>query len=508
MPCKNKLRQGLLLLLCFLFLLSGCVSKQAEEPTTTPSVPQTENGEVDEALKIRLPYFKKDSLNPYAAVSAENRALASLFAEPLFRVQKEYTPAPILAETVENQGKSVKVTLQTAKFSDGKTLSAQDVVYAFQKAKASEWYASRLATVESAKALSSKKVEFTLTEPNRFAENLLTFPIVKQNSAESADSVPVGTGAYVLSVRGEVEKNKQNPTSNAAPYVALEGIQDLTHLKNTLEIGNIHFLFSDFQNGTYERVVAQNTFLTMNNLVYLGMNHTAAPLHVSAFRTALYYAVDKDGIASSAYQGCAKPAAVPLHPDAAETLSLLLPKTAGDTQKAMEILRKIGYNRYDKEGHLTNGTAAPKLSVLVNNNNPFRVAAAEHISRALLEIGIAAPVESVPYETYMARLQSGAYTLYIGEVKLPEDLSLSTFFDGGAADRFMLPDLSSRAAALAWHRGEISTEAFKDSFLDDMPFIPLCYRAGMAAYSKEIEPSFQSAAYDIYGNLPKWQKKV
>ena len=45
---------------------------------------------------------------------------------------------------------------------------------------------------------------------------------------------------------------------------------------------------------------------------------------------------------------------------------------------------------------------------------------------------------------------------------------------------------------------------FANAFLDDMPFVPLCYRAGLAAYSRSIAPDFSAAAYDIYGDITLW----
>lgn len=503
---KRMLLRLCALLFCLLFLFAGCKGNGEEEDPTAPEQTNQSGETVAPSEKnIKLPFFEKDTLNPYFAVSRENRSLASLYAEPLYRVIANYTPHPILAKSGTGSGKTFKVELQAAKFSDGTNLTASDVVYSFQKAKASTWYGARLAKIESAKARGNS-VEFTLTEPNAYVENLLTFPILKQGTAETPEGVPVGTGPYILRPNGETQKNTQNASSASAMPVSLITIKDATHLKNALEIGNVSFLFSDFEKGSYERIVAQNTFITMNHLVYLGMNEAKPPLNSAALRTAIYYGVDKNGIASSAFQGCAQAAGLPIHPAALQAQEITPPSTAKDSKRAVEILSKIGYNRYDKNGILSNGTTSLQMTVLVNSENPFRLAAAKHVANTLSELGLNVTVESVPYDTYAARLRSGDFFLYIGEVKLPEDLDLSVFFaPGGAANVGIAPELSVCAAATAWHQGAKSPAQFAEIFLDDMPFVPLCYRSGMAAYEKRLTPDFSVASYDIYGDVAVWK---
>ncbi len=502
---RNLLRFGALFF-CLLFLFAGCKGSNTEEDSTQPGETNISGGTVDPTEKnIKLPYFEKDALNPYFAASRENRFLAFLYAEPLYRVASNYTARAVLAKDGSSKDKTYTVELQDASFSDGSKLTAADVVYSFQKAKASTWYGARLAKIESARARSNA-VEFVLSEPNAYVQNLLTFPILKQGTAETAEGVPVGTGPYILRPNGQTEKNGHNAAAEAATPVSLVTIKDPAHLKNALEIGNVSFLFADFEKGSYERIVAQNTFITMNHLVYLGINHAKPPLNSAALRTAIYYGVDQDGIASSAFQGCAQAAGLPLHPAALEPQGVSAPPTSRNALRALEILSNIGYNRYDKKDILSNGTSSLEMTVLVNEENPFRVATAKHVAKSLSELGMRVSVESVPYDTYAARLHAGDFFLYVGEVKLSEDLDLSTFFVPGGATSFgIAQDLPVCSAASAWHRGESTTAQFAESFLDDMPFVPLCYRSGMAAYEKRLTPDFSVATYDLYGNLAAWK---
>ena len=89
---------------------------------------------------------------------------------------------------------------------------------------------------------------------------------------------------------------------------------------------------------------------------------------------------------------------------------------------------------------------------------------------------------------------------------LRENLSLSPFFSaGGAASVGIDQTLPVCSAYTAFCAGEIDAAAFCEAFLDDMPFIPLCYRAGLASYNAQIAPDFSTAAYDMYGDITLWQ---
>lgn len=84
----------------------------------------------------------------------------------------------MIAEKGDISGTSVTVTLSGARFSDGSSVSPQDVVYSFNKAKASSRYGQLLSNIQSAKA-SGGAVTFTLSSPDPYVLNALSFPVVK-----------------------------------------------------------------------------------------------------------------------------------------------------------------------------------------------------------------------------------------------------------------------------------------------------------------------------------------
>lgn len=494
----HKLAAILLLLPTLLLVLSACAGNSSDE--TPPSDDGAQSPTANTAA-ITLPYYENDSKNPYFAASSLNRALASLICEPLYRVDSAYTAHGVLADSMSSDGLTRAVVVKNAVFSDGSAVTASDVVYSFEKAKASEWYGTRLAGIASAAARGSTVV-FTLTAAVPYAENLLTFPIVRRGTADTAEAFVTGSGAFVLTEDGL----SANPQKAAAPLsVSLLHIKNPENLENALEIGNIDYLFTDFGNGEYTRVVAQNTFVTMNHMVYLGMNHTGGALQSAAVRTAIYYAADKEAAATAGYRGTATACGLPFHPEFCKAQNLLQGNTAAEPDRAKEILQKVGFNRYDKKGKLWNGQSTLEMTILVNSDNNFRLTAAYNLAENLNAVGFSVTVESVAYEEYVRRIAAGEFTLYLGEVKLPENLDLSVFFAGGTLSKGLNAELPVFSEYAAFCRGERTAEQFAESFLDDVPFVPICYRAGMAAYSKSIQPDFSTAAYDIYGDITLWK---
>jgi len=482
-------------------LLCSCkkTPSDAEDETKT-----YEDSGSAQTVDISLPYSTSDSLNPYFATGNENIALAYLYCQPLYEVKSDYSAEPVLAQSITSEGARVTVTLQNAVFSDGASVTAKDVVYSFNKAKASVAFSQRLANVASASA-SGSAVVFTLTAPDSLCQNILTFPIVKQSTAEDASSVPTGSGRFVFDSALTLTVNKKSEVVSKINKITLYDVKKLEYITNAVEIGNINYLFEDFSDGQYKRIVAQNKSVTLNNFVFLGINPSSGALFSSAIRTAIYYAIDKEDISQSAYQGYAKPAVTVFNPDFGMLSSQELPSAKGDATKCDSILSKMGYNYYTKNGVKTDQTNVLSFSILVNSENSFRVSAAQKIASRLGERGFSVTVDAVDSATYRQRVLSGSYETYIGEIKLCENFDLSAFFNGQSG--MALDANGSFAAAYnSFKGGQSDIKAVNDAFLNDMPFVPLCYRMGMAAYSKGFTPDFTYAPFDIYGNMENWEK--
>lgn len=498
---KKRIISLICIIAAFSMCLAACGKDGADVNSTVPSGENLQ-GSVKSA-SIVLPYSSGDSLNPFFATGVENIALSFLWCQPLFEVKNDYSPEAILADSFNIENTSVSVSLKAAKFSDGSDVSAKDVVYSFNKAKQSPAFSQRLSNIASAKQ-NGGSVVFTLSTPDAFALNVLTFPIVKTSSADTAAVIPTGSGVFAFGDSGTLTLNGNSGVQSSITEIKLNDIKDLTYIKNELEIGNINYLFEDFSSGSYNRIVAQNKTVTLNNFVFLGMNSGYGALASSAIRTAIYYSIGKENVSASAYQGYAKAAATPFNPDFCQLSGVSVPTVQSDVTKCASIFEKLGYNRYAKSGARTNGTNNLEFSILVNADNTFRQSVAYKIAENLNDVGIRANVEAVASDVYQQRVATGNFQLYVGEVKLTENMDLSVFLNG-AASVGIDKTIPFFADYTAFREGTIGMESVVASFMNDVPFVPICYRCGMAAYSKTLSPDFTYSPFNVYGNIENWE---
>ena len=123
-----------LFLSILLLSLCGCNNTAPNDLTSDSSAikPQVNKRASD---TIRLLYSSKDSLDPYTCVTEQNADLAQLIFEPLLIINNQYEIEYRLAEEVALTDDLCTIVLKTAKFSDGTVITADDVVFSFNKAR-------------------------------------------------------------------------------------------------------------------------------------------------------------------------------------------------------------------------------------------------------------------------------------------------------------------------------------------------------------------------------------
>lgn len=227
----------LVLAVALSFAFSGCSNKKDGGDETTTMPPEA----VEAVQTLKLPYSKGDKLNPFTATSMLNQQLMPLIYDGLFALDKNYNPQPLLASNYSRSGRTLTVSLASAKFSDGSGVSASDVVASFESAKKSPAYKTQLANFSSAK-VSGNSVVFSLADDDPYAVNCLTFAVTKGGSTEDGAA---GRGRYTYSSENGVGYLKASSArGNFSPKktsITLYDVKDLSMLKYTLAIGNISF---------------------------------------------------------------------------------------------------------------------------------------------------------------------------------------------------------------------------------------------------------------------------
>lgn len=489
----------LLVFVIAISLFTGCdrtvVSTQAD-PTPDKDVDSESSSQT-----LTIGYSPEDSFNPYYAQTDLNSDLTSLVFEPLFYIDDSFCATMGLTSSYTLDSNILTVRIDTsAAFSDGVQLSSTDIVYSFNVAKKSAIYNDNLAYITNASAASTDTVKFSLSGNYRYAQDSLTFPIVKSGTAENSESMPIGTGLYSYNETEVGMKLNYNPYCRkpqpSITEIDLYKLDSSSTLIHTLELGTIDAFFDDLSSGSYSQANASVTKTNLTNLVFLGMNSSSYGLSTSAVRRAVYYSINRQSIVANSFKKFAVESYTPYHPQwhlltesDYDTSALAL-----DYSTAQNLMKNAGF------------TETINLKLIVYSGNNFKVSAAKEIAENLSNIGINVTVSQLSWENYKHALSVGDYDFYIGEIKLPGNMDMSAVLSENKAIYGVSPSDTTAAAYAEFTAGNISINDLTSSFLQNMPFVPICFRIGALIYSRDITPAADCDMGNAYKNIYEWNK--
>lgn len=498
---------AVLLAAALLFAFSGCDKPTQEETTAATTHPSTQKDGV-----LNLAYSNSDTLNPYTCQTSRNHLLMPLIYDSLYKLDKNYTPVPVIAASSHVTADYISISLNVCNFSDGTQVTANDVVDSFNLAKESPAYAARLANFNSASP-SGLTVGFELETPDPYALSCLTFPIIKSagiedvtsseeendgeknpdNSAED-ETIPVGCGRYIPQISGEdiyLVVNTQKADFNpSVKTIKLVSVRSEAELISSVEVGNTGFLYNDLSNGVYSRIGANTKEMGINNFVFLGFNPTNEQLANPEIRKAINLSLNREEIVSTAFQGHARIAYSPFNPDWYEVASKDL-IVVRDTEKAAQALE-------------ASDGAGGELVLLVNSENQFKLEAAEFIKTQLEESGFKIRLKKQSAEEFANSIAAGGYDIYIGEIKLSANMNLNSLLTDPESGFGANPESESAKRYTQMLAGNCEIMDFINTFNSDMPLIPLCYRNAAVSYSNSMQGGFASCDGDVFYDIETW----
>lgn len=520
---------SLVLIFVFIFTLSGCKTEQNFDSDISVTESETEYKNT-----MSLLYSAADNFNPYGAKTEINRQICKLLYEPLVKLDDEFKPHYSIASSVKTVENICTVTLRDVKFSDGSNLSADDVIYSYNAAKKSSTsYKYKLYEVKSVKAENNSTVVFELKKNDPYFVNVIDFPIIKKNSdkktnSDSVEFPPVGCGRYKIDQENSRLLQNENyyGKSGKIKTIKLINAPDDESVTHYVEIGAADMYYSDISDGKILRMSGTKSNINLNNLVYIGINHKNKKLAKSELRQAISSALDRQKISKDAFYNNALAATGFFNPIWEETKSVQSIQITSNLQITVENLEEIGYNKTDSNGLRRKGNSILKFSLLVNKENEMRLKAAQLIKNQLKKCGIGITVEKVSYKDYKKRLKSGDFDLYLGEVKITENMDFSELVspDGSAAfglntakkseksdedeQKEKTENLSCYEIVKDFYKGKNSINDVAVTLQNDMPIIPICYRLGVLFCNENIENVNNSSLSDIYFSIESYKFKV
>ena len=419
-------------LLCLLLLVAllGC-GTQAEVYVPTggalvidgESIPPTEDPNAKDQY-LELAYYPNYSLNPYNATNYVNRVLFSLVYQGLFATDSKYNSIPILCKTlkVSNDMRTYVAYLEKASFSDGSAITAEDVLASYEFAKKSQYYSGRFVHIAEMGITEDGGVAFYLDTAMESLPLLLDIPIVK---AEEVDAErPIGSGPYYYedAVSGLRLRRRNDWWCTAdlkvtASSVPLVEVSSPITMRDCFEFGKVGVALADPCADSYVEYRCDYELWDSDNggFLYLAVNMQSKVFSNAGIRSALTFAVDREGINESYYRGYAQPATLPASPSSPYYSKKLADRYTYDIDKFVQAVTD-------------NYMAGAEVKFIVNKDDTMRVRVARHIAADLRKSGLNIVLEELSTKGYKESLKYHVYDIYLGQTKLSPNMDLTPFF--------------------------------------------------------------------------------
>ena len=176
------------------------------------------------------------------------------------------------------------------------------------------------------------------------------------------------------------------------------------------------------------------------------------------------------------------------------------------------MLAEDGWNDIDANGVPDKDVYGEIVSlapgILVNEDNPARVKLAEQISKAWNGAGIPSYVASVPYDVYQARIASGEYDVFVGNISLSENYDLSFLLKTNANVLGLSNEAIDRLLDVLAVSGEEHKKAqfheLCNVLQEEMPLIGLYFENDVLVFDMAVRGDIKPSGTDVFYNVEKW----
>lgn len=484
-----------LLLVCLIACLSfsSCKKNIDVEPEVDEEIITTD----DKSLK--LVYSVSDSLNPFECKTEFNRYIMPLVYDGLYKLDSGYNPQPVIAVSSILSGCSLNVTLGENFFSDSSKITVSDIVYSFNLAKESKFYEEKLSNFLAVNVSTSNMIMFTLENPDPYAVSCLDFPIIKSGSDDMENhEFCIGSGRYQFKNYDDVVylviNTNRTGFNPKVKTITLEAIHESDSVESSLEIGNTAFYFNDLSRYEYNRMNVQSKEVGLNNLVYIGVNNNSNIFSDANLRQAVYYALNREEIINTVYHSHARGAFTPFNPDwyALENNDFSFAYSKAKAEQLIETAETPVTYR--------------SITLLYCEDNEVRSVLADMIKECLEDVGFSVELKPYSRDAYLYDVKACAFDLYIGEIKLESNMSLDPFFTGSVSYGVDEEGVAAMRYT-SFKTGACELIDFVNTFISEVPFVPVCYRNGIACYTNSLECTFGACECDLFYDIDSWSLK-
>lgn len=494
---------------------------------------ETEPGvELEKGVGLYLASGEIDSLNPLISQSSDTYYLSKLIYNGLFDFDDKFSVKPVLVKsyTTDAEAGTITITLkQGVKFHNGKKLTSNDVQFTVNTIKTfgkKSPYYTKVSKISNIVVNNDNKFTIQFKSNKNGSLDDLVFPIVPGSTHGSSKAFidddknfkPVGTGQYKVSQYDYLKKIVLKPNKS---YIGTVSSQNITvqilpnkQYESRL-LGTYSVTCYVTSSASRKTTIEDNNFemydMVSNEADFIVFNVKKGPFVNKNARQATAYAIDTDKVIKDGYME-----------DAVYSDNIYYPgflNVANDTtsyrfnlETAQELYKSAGFTDKDSNGSLEDSSGKEiNITILVNENNVNRIAAAKIISKNLQNAGIENTVVSVPWSEYTKKISRKEYDILITGYKFNADFDLRELFNGknkwGYKNNALLAKATELERLYKADKYPALYADLKKSMLDELPYYSLGYRKmgliGVEYFEAGKIPTFD----DIYRYTETWSWK-
>ena len=492
----------IILLLGSVLLLQGCLFAIEATESLPQTIAQTSDISPSPDAPVRSPaepgqftirYVPDSTINPITCLSRDNIVLSSLLYESLFTLDANLNVEPVLCDdwSTDDFITYVFVLKHDIAMSDGSYLTADDVVYTIRQAMQRGRFVNRLSTIRSIVSDDDLTVTITLNSANNKFIRLLDVPIIKTGSIDNM--IPPGTGPYVFAGPGIMRLERFSGYRDFAklPVIDIHLLEcNDNEIAELFDSGVLSLLWDD-PSDTFDVILNRHNEARgydTTTLQFIGFNTRSIILRDEDVRRAIGSSINRQHIIDTIIPG--QPLAAPLAlPSTYRLYDSQWEQTDVDPLREMSVLlSRAGLEDHDNDSFLDypdgfGGFHKISLNFIVNSENTYKVNAAHRFSDTLRLYGIEIIVRELPWESFLAALETGFFDLYYGEIALGADFDLSPLLmpnshlnyglTGSDTYRPFIEDFLSAQTDFEEHE---AAQRLCDRIRLDAPFIPILYK--------------------------------
>ena len=346
------------------------------------------------------------TLDPQKATDSVSRSIIKLINQTLVYIDNEGNIVPELAQEITKV--SPKETLikikNDIKFSNGETLTIDDVLFSLERAKASPKMSQDLYMIESFEKVDDRTLKInTLYDAGNLLHKLASggVAIVNKKAFEEDENNIVGTGMFKLKewVAGEklvLERNEffKDSKSNIDTLV-VKFVPEANSRMIMLETGEID-LARDLLPLDFKKISEDSKFTTVEvetpSNMFLGFDLRNELLADKRVRQAIAYAINNEDLVKTVFNGSASVATSPV-PKITTGHNENSNNYPQDIEKAKQLLAEAGYpNGFNIELFVSEDNQRIDMAVIIQDN--------------LKKIGINAEIKTFQWAAYVSTIEN------------------------------------------------------------------------------------------------------